>query len=254
MILLSICNIYFSFAQDSINNSKDEYLKDTSKIQNINKSYTLNYKNMIIPAVFIGYGFTSLSNKGLQNINNSTTNEINEHQIKQTVLDNYTQYIPVVMVYGLNALGVHGKHNFRERTIIYASAELVSSALVTSIKRLVNEKRPDNSNSLSFPSGHTSTAFVSAHFMFREYKDSNFWLSISGYPLAIFTGTYRIINNRHWLGDVVSGAGFGMLSTEMAYWLFPKINKIVPGGKRELAMLMPYYQKGNYGLSFVKQF
>jgi membrane-associated phospholipid phosphatase len=49
-------------------------------------------------------------------------------------------------------------------------------------------------------------------------------LSISGYPIAIFTGVYRALNNKHWVGDVVAGAGFGILSTEIAYWLYPKIN------------------------------
>jgi membrane-associated phospholipid phosphatase len=119
----------------------------------------------------------------------------------------------------------------------------------------VKEERPDLSNTLSFPSGHTAIAFASAQFMFREYKDSNFLLAVSGYSLAVFTGVYRMLNNKHWFGDVVGGAGFGILSTELAYWLYPKINNLL-GGKREnsSSMIMPYYQKGNVGIGFVKNF
>jgi membrane-associated phospholipid phosphatase len=45
-----------------------------------------------------------------------------------------------------------------------------------SVKAYGKEERPDQSNNLSFPSGHTAIAFASAQFMFREYKDTNFWL------------------------------------------------------------------------------
>jgi hypothetical protein len=33
-------------------------------------------------------------------------------------------------------------------------------------------------------------------------------------------------NNRHWLSDVVAGAGLGILSTKAAYWVFPKMEKM----------------------------
>lgn len=42
---------------------------------------------------------------------------------------------------------------------------------------------------------------------------------------ALFTGIFRTLNDKHWVGDVVAGAGIGIL-TEAAYWLFPKVSKI----------------------------
>lgn len=220
-----------------------------------NMSDKLHYKNFIVPAVLIGYGIASLHFDGLKKINSSTRDEIFEHQPKNMTLDNYTQYAPVVFVYGLNALGLKGKHNFKDRTIIYVTSQLIAAALVTPIKHLVKVERPDGSNFLSFPSGHTSTAFSSAQFMYREYRDTNFWLSISGYPFAVFTGVYRTINDKHWVGDVVAGAGFGILSTELAYWLHPKINNLLFLSKNDPStMVMPYYQGKKIGLSFVKQF
>lgn len=197
----------------------------------------------------------SLSVNGLKQLNFSTRDEINEHQPDHIRLDNYTQFAPAAMVYGLNALGVEGKHNLRDRTIIYGTSVLITSAIVVPLKHIVKEERPDQSNNLSFPSGHTAIAFASAQFMFREYKDTNFLLGISGYSFAVFTGVYRMMNDKHWFGDVVGGAGFGILSTELAYWLYPKINHFFGGkNKNSATLVMPYYQNKSVGIGFVKNF
>ncbi|AZA89795.1 MULTISPECIES: phosphatase PAP2 family protein [Chryseobacterium group] len=215
----------------------------------------LNYKRLIVPAALIGYGVASLSVKGIKQLNFSTRDEINEHKPDHIRLDNYTQFAPAALVYGLNAFGVEGKHNFRDRSIIYGTSMLITSAFVVPLKHMVKEERPDQSNNLSFPSGHTAIAFASAQFMFREYKDTNFWLGISGYSIAVFTGVYRMLNDKHWVGDVVGGAGFGILSTELAYWLYPKINHLIGGKNQNSAtMVMPFYQNKSVGIGFVKTF
>lgn len=219
------------------------------------KTEKLDYKKLIIPTVFVGYGVASLTVKDLKQLNFSTQYEINEHHPKHIKLDNYTQFAPAVLVYGLNAFGVEGKHNFRDRTMIYATSMLISSALVLPLKHLVKEERPDKSDNLSFPSGHTTIAFASAQLMFREYQDTDFLLAISGYSFAVFTGIYRMLNDKHWLGDVVGGAGFGILSTELAYWLYPKINTLLSGkNKNSETMIMPFYQNKSFGLGLVKNF
>ena len=219
------------------------------------KEYRLQYKNFIVPAIFISYGIGSLASKDLRQLNLSTRHEISEHQPDHIRLDNYTQYMPAAMVYGLNAAGIKGAHDFKDRTMIYATSQLISAAIVTPLKHLVKEERPDGSNNLSFPSGHTATAFSSAQFLFREYKDRNIWLSISGYPLAVFTGVYRTLNNKHWVGDVVAGAGVGILSTELSYWLYPKFNKLFnKKGTNHSTAFYPYMQQGSYGIGFARQF
>lgn len=221
----------------------------------VDKTYKLNHARLIVPAVLIGYGIAGLENDGLKQLNLSTREEINEHRPGHIRLDNYTQYAPALMVYGLNAAGIKGRHNFRERTIIYATSQLISAAFVTPLKRITKEERPDRSDFQSFPSGHTATAFSSAHFMFREYKDTHFWLSISGYSLAVFTGVYRTINDKHWVNDVVGGAGFGILSTELAYWLYPKINALLPGKKNKtITTVIPFYQNKSFGVGLVQHF
>ncbi|MBK1896543.1 phosphatase PAP2 family protein [Chryseobacterium paridis] len=259
-LIASLVLIFINFhevkGQDTIRvDTVKDSVATSPKLNNDDATHHFTYKKLIIPAALISYGVASLSIKGLQQLNSSTQYEISEHKPDPIKLDNYSQFAPAVIVYGLNAAGIKGKHNFRDRSIIYGTSLLISSAIVLPLKHIAKEERPDGSNNLSFPSGHTAMAFASAQFMFREYKDTNFWLGISGYSFAVFTGVYRMLNNKHWFGDVVGGAGFGILSTELAYWLYPKINQLL-GGKKEKSqtMIMPFYQQGNVGIGLVKNF
>lgn len=254
ILIIVLVNIYRVPAQGTIRNT-NIILQDSIIKKTIDKTYKLNDKRLIAPTVFIGFGIVSLESDGLRQLNFSTRDEINEHQPEHISLDNYTQYAPAAMVYGLNAAGIKGKHNFRDRTIIYATSQLISATFVVPLKHIVKEKRPDNSNNISFPSGHTATAFSSAQFMFREYKDTNFLLGSSGYLLAAFTGIYRTLNDKHWVGDVVAGAGIGILSTELAYWLYPKINGLLTGkNKNTSTIVMPFYQNKGLGIGVVQNF
>jgi membrane-associated phospholipid phosphatase len=249
--LIFICLVGNHLFSQSIT---DSLVKSDAPVTTVEQN-KLQYKNFIIPAVFIGYGIASLHIPALKQLNLSTHDEVEEDKPRKLMLDNYTQYAPAVLVYALNAAGIKGKHNFKERTIIYATSQLITAAIVLPLKHTVKEERPDGSNRFSFPSGHTATAFSSAQFMFKEYKDNNFWLSISGYSFAVFTGVYRIVNNKHWLGDVVGGAGFGILSTELAYWLYPKINAVFfQKNKKTSTMIMPQYQNKTVGIGVVKIF
>ena len=82
--------------------------------------------------------------------------------------------------------------------------------------------------------------------MREEYKDVSPWYGTAGYALATTTGILRMYNNRHWLRDVVAGAGFGILSTKAAYWIYPAIKRMLFKNNSRPAntMIMPYYQNG----------
>lgn len=258
--------IYFTIFISIPGNAQTQNNLDTATVQqpikdsipNLKKN-KLNFKSLIIPATFVGYGVAGLTVRGIKEINSDTKIEIDEHKPTRIKFDDYTQYAPGIMVYGLNLAGVKGKHNLRDRTIIYASSQLIAAAITLPLKYLVKEERPDRSNTMSFPSGHAATAFSNAQFMFREYKDTNLLLSLSGYPFAIFTSVYRMLNDKHWLGDVVAGTGFGIISTELAYWLFPRINNLLQGkgknkGRLSSAMIMPFYQNKAAGIGLIKNF
>lgn len=110
-------------------------------------------------------------------------------------------------------------------------------------------QRPDGSAFNSFPSGHTATAFVGAEVLRREYWHVSPWIGITGYAVAAGTGFLRMYNNRHWLTDVLAGAGIGILSVEIAYWLYPTLSKaIFPKSYKQKLNLLPYVSSKDKGL------
>jgi hypothetical protein len=211
--------------------------------------------SLIIPAAFITYGFVTLKTKGLKQLDKNTQFEITEDHPKFiTKIDNYLQYSPAFAVYGLNALGVKGKNNLNDRSMIYGLSSIISAATVLSLKRLTKIERPDGSGANSFPSGHTTTAFAAAEFLRQEYKDVSPWYGITGYTAAAATGIVRLYNNKHWVSDVIAGAGFGIVSTKFAYWIYPVIKRKFFKNKNTSALFVPYYQSGVGGLAVAYNF
>jgi len=212
-------------------------------------------QSFILPAALIGYGFTALNNSGLKSINNKVKEEIwTEDPHKKLPLDNYLMFAPAAAVYGLNAMGIHGKNNFRDRTILYLMANVFANGAVFSLKSTTHQLRPDGSAYNSFPSGHTAEAFASAEFMRQEYKDVSPWYGVAGYAMATATGVLRLYNNKHWVSDVVTGAGIGIASTKLAYWLYPYIKHALWKDKPEGMVVMPAYQNGAFGVALVRHF
>jgi hypothetical protein len=213
-------------------------------------------KLLAVPILFVGYGAASLRAQGLKNINSHLNEEIYlEGSRRKFHLDNYLQYTPGLMVYGLNMVGIKGEHNFRDRTIIFAMSNMIMAATVFGTKKLTHEWRPDGSDHYSFPSGHTANAFAGAEFLRREYKDVSPWYGIAGYAVAATTGYLRMYNNKHWFGDVMAGAGVGILSTNLAYYLYPSVNKLFINKKtNSTTIILPTYQQGAVGLSLTHIF
>lgn len=85
--------------------------------------------------------------------------------------------------------------------------------------------RPDATNYFSFPSGHTAAAFMAATLLYKEYGFKGYWVGLVAYAAAIVTGFTRILNNRHWLFDVIIGAALGILLTDLAFRLVQLIFK-----------------------------
>jgi hypothetical protein len=214
------------------------------------------YKSFIVPSVLVAYGFTSLNNHALLSVNDKFKEEIyTERSSKQkTQIDNYLPFLPVVAVYGLNALGIEGKNNFRDRTIILGLSGIIMGTAVLSIKNMSGETRPDGSDQYSFPSGHTAAAFATAEFLRQEYKDVSPWYGVAGYVMAAATGYLRMYNDKHWVGDVAAGAGIGIISTKLAYWIYPVIKRTIFKDKEVSTVVMPTYQDGSFGFGLVHRF
>lgn len=210
---------------------------------------------LVIPATLITYGVTSLENHELKSVNEEIREELwDERPHRQIRLDNYLQFAPAAAVYGLNALGIKGAHNLRDRTIIYGLSTAIMASSVYATKHLSRQWRPDISDNFSFPSGHTATAFAAAEFLRKEYWRVSPWYGIAGYVAAATTGYLRMYNNKHWLSDVVAGAGIGILSTDLAYYLYPSVKKLFVKEKGSVTAIAPFYQQGAVGLSLVHHF
>lgn len=232
LLLIQIGLFIFSptilFAQniDSIHTKTDSTtysILNISKQQNSFLSKPI-VKSLITPTIFIGYGLSALKIDALKQLDYNIKENIQKnHPYFFTSIDNYLQYSPAIAVYGLNAAGVHGKHDIVDRSILYGLSIMLYSATDFALKKITQVQRPDGSGLNSFPSGHTTTAFAAAEFLHQEYKNKSVWFSIAGYTIAATTGVLRMYNNKHWLSDVVAGAGIGILATKAAYWIYPVI-------------------------------
>ena len=248
-IIMSFCLI------SSFSSTGQIKLKDTVSESRIKLKNKISLRHLIIPVGLITYGAIAIENNQVRQLDKSTESEIKgDHPNFNVKIDNYIQYSPAFAVYGLNALGIKGKNNFRDRTMIYAMSTLISSTFVITLKKITNVQRPDASGFNSFPSGHTTTAFAAAEFLRQEYKDVSPWYGIAGYTVAATTGILRLYNNKHWVSDVVAGAGFGILSTKLAYWIYPTIKRTFFKNKSLNTMVTPFYQNGRGGVAIVYSF
>ncbi len=107
-------------------------------------------------------------------------------------------------LFAAGRLAGHGR--FRDATYDIAQVTLVAAAYTTAIKYPTHRQRPDGSDHLSFPSGHTSNAFAWATVASHHYG----WkLGVPSYAFATLVGIARLEKNSHHLTDVVAAAGLG---------------------------------------------
>jgi len=138
----------------------------------------------------------------------------------KTGIDDYTQFFGPAMVVGLKLGGYEGRSDWPRLLASAGMSYAIMAVLVNGIKYTAKEMRPDGSSANSWPSGHTATAFVGASLLHKEYGLTRSpWWSVAGYGVATATGVMRVLNNRHWISDVMSGAGIGIMSTELGYAL-----------------------------------
>jgi len=186
-------------------------------------------------------------------INTETQGEVKEFSNEKTRIDDISQHFGHGSVYLLNILGRKGENNFKNRTLILGTSFLIMSGTVVSLKNITNIQRPDGSSTNSFPSGHTATAFMGAEFLYQEYKHKSPIYGVVGYFVATSTGLFRVYNNRHWMTDIATGAGIGILSTKIAYLTNPYTKKIFTKKKQKFnetsnLFIYPFYSKDKLSL------
>ncbi|RZK59157.1 MAG: phosphatase PAP2 family protein [Hymenobacter sp.] len=170
-----------------------------------------------VPAVLIGYGISVVDDHGFyssydvkRDLHRAFPN-FNNH------LDDYLQWSPYLELGAVLAFGVEGRNDRTNLALILVKSEAIMLTSVYLVKTATQHERPDGSDHLSFPSGHTAQAFLAASIVHTELRDKSPWYGIGAYTLATGVGAFRMLNNKHWEADVFAGAGFGILSAHLAY-------------------------------------
>ncbi|UZR99863.1 phosphatase PAP2 family protein [Chondrinema litorale] len=179
---------------------------------------TASLNQVYTPVSLIIFGL-SANGKGEESLKHEFAEERNEHLANfRTHIDDYLQYSPIILSYGLDAFGVKSRNDIKNRTAILLKGELGMAIVTTALKHATSMQRPDFSNNHSFPSGHTAQAFAAATFLSEEYKHKLKWIPYVSYTIASVVGGLRMANNKHYVSDVLVGAGIGIFSVKIAYW------------------------------------
>jgi len=185
----------------------------TDSIPTKNYSKTTFIKKQILPISLIATGtllnIGSVKNKIQDKFPNTNTN-----------IDDYLQFAPMAQMYLYDMAGFKHKNSVFDQTKYLFISQISSFILTQSMKGITKVHRPSGART-SFPSGHTTSAFVGATVLFHEFKDTEPFLAYSGYALATATGILRMTNNKHWLPDVLVGAGIGILTVNLVYHFEP---------------------------------
>lgn len=234
-------------------NRVDTVKKDLLTAPDTVKKLHSNPLSLIPPGVAILYGASSFFIKPVRNVDYYIHGRIERSNSGfNTNAETYFLFTPIVMVYGLDLIGVQGKNTFIDRTALLGLSGIFAEISDQSLKHLTHRLRPNGQDYYSFPSGHTTVAFMGAEFLAQEYSEKSPVYTVIGYTAAVTTGIFRMYNRDHWFSDVIAGAGLGVLSTKAAYLVYPYLrNALTHKGKNgKSTMIMPMYQDGALGLSF----
>lgn len=205
--LSAVCNDSLLTEQDSIIPSKLQ-----TKMDNIGQKRLFQATYLGLPLIATGLLEKHFDDK-FRRLRNGVMPEFDYR------LDNYTQMAPAAILLGLKAAGVPSRSSWGRMLVSDAISIALMTGVVQGLKHTTDVTRPDGTNNQSFPSGHTATAFMTATMLSKEYGHISPWVSVGAYSVATATGLMRMANNKHWLSDVMVGAGIGILSTEFGYWI-----------------------------------
>lgn len=130
---------------------------------------------------------------------------------------------PLAATWAMKAFGVRSRSTTRRMITANGLAIGLTVGLSQTLRWSVTEERPDGSGMHGLPSMHASLAFMGATVLSREYGHISHWITIGGYAAATGTQFLRIGHNRHWMNDIFLGAGIGVVSTHLAYFITDKI-------------------------------
>lgn len=203
-------------------------------------------KKSIVPLSLIGFGLIINNSDFEKNLQTDLRNSVgNDYGFK---IDNYLLFVPVIQMYAADALGVESKNHWFDQTKYLFISNVVATGISELLKSTISKTRPDG-DPYSFPSGHTTIAFTNAAVLQNEFQETAPVFAYSGYAFATTTGVFRMLNNRHYLSDVLMGAGIGILVTQLVYHFEPFKN-FNPFKKSKGISFFPQYKENTYGFYF----
>ena len=104
--------------------------------------------------------------------------------------------------------GVSRTNKYSEVGFDLLRAQILSGVIVQGIKHTVRRDRPSGA-CCAFPSGHAAAAFAAAAVLERHLGYRLSWPALVG---ATYVATSRLVDNRHFMSDVIFGAAVGTAS------------------------------------------
>ncbi len=139
--------------------------------------------------------------------------------------DDYLQYSPAAVMLGMKAFGYESRSSWGRMLVSDTFSTLLMAGAAGGLKFIIERPRPDGSENNSFPSGHAAKSFMTATMLHKEYGWRSPWFSIGAYTVASASAVSRILNNRHWMTDLVGGAAIGIGAVHLGYYLTDLIFK-----------------------------
>lgn len=137
------------------------------------------------------------------------TNALANNPITESIDDGYVAAGDVLQIaIPVAGLAATWFHDDKEGAKQFVKAFASTIAIVQATKYSVGRIRPNGSNELSFPSGHTAAAFSGAAFLQSRYGAA--W-GVPAYALATYVGASRVYGNKHYADDVLAGASIAFL-------------------------------------------
>lgn len=221
------------------------------------RMYRFDTRQLIVPGVAVGLGVWGAAGGWMKSVDRRLNNHF--HFGGTTYLDDVMELLPLGGDILIGECGVKTRYSLVDRAFSSLTALVMVEASVQILKHTVRVRRPDGSDCHSFPSGHSAVAFMGAELMRIHYGGPWGW---GAYGVAAATAVLRLGHERHWLSDVLAGAGIGILSARAAMWLLPAeqrlFRRLTSGREKKngegQAVLVPYADHYGGGLAMVYQF
>ena len=210
-------------------------------------------KDVVLPAALLAVGTVAVWEHNMCKAKRYIHDNM---KISRTHADDYLQWVPLAAGIGMHIGGMRSRYAPLDDMLASLNSIALMYGVGAAMKYGIGEPRPYNdSQHNSFPSGHTARAFRSAEMLRMQYGN---WWGMGGYAVAATVAYLRLRSGKHWLNDVVGGAGLGILCARAGYWLVPLEKRWFGWENRTQVMIgaVPYYDPANraFGASMAMRF